>query len=86
MGWNTAGRKINPQNNLPEPMGTIVLLANFFAGVWNVYSNMRQEEKQTIYDKRQKEIITMLQGIREEMRGGEKSEGSDRTEQGKAPG
>ena len=54
----------NPQNNLPEPLGIIVILANFCFGLWNVYSNARQEKTQAIYDKRQKEIIAMLQGVK----------------------
>lgn len=58
-------RKMNPQNNLPEPMGTIVLLANFCFGLWNVYSNMRQEGKQEKYDKRQQEIIDLLKEAKE---------------------
>lgn len=66
----------NPQNNLPEPLGTIVILANFCFGLWNVYSNARQEKKQTIYDKRQQEIIDRLDTIKMEM-GGVKREMSD---------
>lgn len=54
----------NPQNNLPEPLGTIVILANFCFGLWNVYSNARQEKKQTIYDRRQQEIISRLDSIK----------------------
>lgn len=54
----------NPQNNLPEPLGIIVILANFCFGLWNVYSNARQEKTQAIYDKRQREIIAMLQGVK----------------------
>lgn len=59
----------NPQNNLPEPLGIIVILANFCFGLWNVYSNARQEKKQTIYDKRQQEIITQLDAIKYELGG-----------------
>ena len=59
----------NPQNNLPEPLGTIVILANFFFGLWNVYSNARQEQKQTVYDKRQQEIISRLDAIKTELGG-----------------
>lgn len=59
----------NPQNNLPEPLGTIVILANFCFGLWNVYSNARQEKKQTIYDKRQQEIISALDAIKSELGG-----------------
>lgn len=66
----------NPQNNLPEPLGTIVILANFCFGLWNVYSNARQEKKQTNYDKRQQEIISRLDAIKSEM-GGAKREMSD---------
>lgn len=66
----------NPQNNLPEPLGTIVILANFCFGLWNVYSNARQEKKQTIYDKRQQEIIDRLDTIKTEM-GSAKHEMSD---------
>ena len=66
----------NPQNNLPEPLGTIVILANFCFGLWNVYSNARQEKKQTIYDKRQQDIISKLDAIKSEL-GGVNSEMSD---------
>lgn len=59
----------NPQNNLPEPLGTIVILANFCFGLWNMYSNARQEKKQTIYDKRQQEIISRLEAIKSEIGG-----------------
>ena len=59
----------NPQNNLPEPLGTIVILANFCFGLWNVYSNARQEKKQTIYDKRQQDIISTLDAIKSELGG-----------------
>lgn len=59
----------NPQNNLPEPLGTIVILANFCFGLWNVYSNARQEKKQTIYDKRQQDIISKLDAIKSELGG-----------------
>ena len=54
----------NPQNNLPEPLGILVILANFCFGLWNVYSNVRQEKKQAIYGKRQQEIISRLKNIR----------------------
>ena len=50
----------NPQNNLPEPLGILVILANFCFGLWNVYSNMRQETKQAVYYKRQQEIMSLL--------------------------
>lgn len=69
----------NPQNNLPEPLGTIVILANFCFGLWNVYSNARQEKKQTIYDKRQQDIISKLDAIKSEL-GGVSIEKSDREE------
>ena len=59
----------NPQNNLPEPLGTIVILANFCFGPWNVYSNARQEKKQTIYDKRRQDIISKLDAIKSELGG-----------------
>lgn len=59
----------NPQNNLPEPLETIVILANFCFGLWNVYSNARQEKKQTIYDKRQQDIISKLDAIKSELGG-----------------
>ncbi len=59
----------NPQNNLPEPLGTIVILANFCFGLWNVYSNARQEKKQTAYDKRQQDIIARLDAIKTELGG-----------------
>ena len=59
----------NPQNNLPEPLGTIVILANFCFGLWNVYSNARQEKKQTVYDKRQQDIINRLDAIKSELGG-----------------
>lgn len=58
--------RINPQNNLPEPLGIVVILANFCFGLWNVYSNIRQEKKQAIYDQRQQEIITLLDGLKSE--------------------
>lgn len=67
----------NPQNNLPEPLGTIVILANFCFGLWNVYSNVRQEKTQTIYDKRQQQLIAMLAKLREEIEGGDDSASSD---------
>lgn len=66
----------NPQNNLPEPLGTIVILANFCFGLWNVYSNARQEKKQTIYDSRQQDIISKLDAIKSEL-GGVNFEKSD---------
>lgn len=66
----------NPQNNLPEPLGTIVIVANFCFGLWNVYSNARQERKQTIYDKRQQEIISKLDAVKSEI-GGVNREMSD---------
>lgn len=56
-------QRINPQNNLPEPLGTVVLLANFGFGLWNVYSNLRQEKKQIIYDKQQQKILDILKGL-----------------------
>lgn len=59
----------NPQNNLPEPLGTIVIVANFCFGLWNVYSNARQEKKQTIYDKRQQDIMSKLDAIKSELGG-----------------
>jgi hypothetical protein len=62
-------RNRNPQNNLPEPLGTIVILANFGLGVWNAYSNARQEAKQTTYDKHQQEIICLLKQVQEDIGG-----------------
>lgn len=59
----------NPQNNLPEPLGIVVILANFCFGLWNVYSNIRQESKQVIYDKRQQEIINLLAHMNTEREG-----------------
>lgn len=59
----------NPQNNLPEPLGILVILANFCFGLWNVYSNMRQETRQSAYDKRQEEIICLLEGLKCEREG-----------------
>lgn len=59
----------NPQNNLPEPLGMIVILANFCFGLWNVYSNARQEKWQTVYDRRQREIISRLEAIKLEIGG-----------------
>lgn len=56
----------NPQNNLPEPLGIIVLLANFCFGLWNVYSNIRQENKQVVYDKHQQELINLLERLKTE--------------------
>lgn len=66
----------NPQNNLPEPLGTIVIVANFCFGLWNVYSNSRQEKKQTIYDRRQQDIISKLDAIKSQI-GGAPIEKSD---------
>lgn len=63
--------RINPQNNLPEPLGIIVLVANFCFGLWNVYSNIRQESKQVLYDRRQKEIISILEELKNEFKKGE---------------
>ena len=54
----------NPQNNLPEPLGILVILANYCFGLWNVYSNMRQEAKQFTYDKRQQQIISLLEELK----------------------
>ena len=59
----------NPQNNLPEPLGILVILASFCMGLWNVYSNVRQEKTQTIYDRRQREIISRLDAIKSEIGG-----------------
>lgn len=64
----------NPQNNLPEPLGTIVLIANFCFGLWNVYSNVRQEKKQTVYDKRQQQIIGLLNDALADINGGTTNE------------
>lgn len=58
--------KTNPQNGLPEPLGTIVLIANFCLGVYNAYSNMRQESKQEQYDKTQQEILSLLRQAKED--------------------
>lgn len=57
--------KTNPQNGLPEPLGTIVLIANFCLGVYNAYSNMRQELKQAQYDRTQQEILSLLRQAKE---------------------
>jgi hypothetical protein len=59
----------NPSNNIPEPLGTIVIVANFCLGVWNAYSNGRQEKKQSIYDEHQKEILEILRETKEKMEG-----------------
>jgi len=67
----------NPQNNLPEPLGTIVIVANFCFGLWNVYSNARQEKKQTVYDKRQQQLIAMLEDLRRDIEGGANCEAPD---------
>lgn len=40
-----------------------MILANFCFGLWNVYSNMRQETKLSAYDKRQQEILSLLDGL-----------------------
>jgi hypothetical protein len=56
----------NPQNNLPEPLGTIIIVANFCLGIWNAYSNGRQERNQGIYQKRQQEILDILRGEKRE--------------------
>ncbi len=61
----------NPQNNLPEPLGIIVILANFCFGLWNVYSNARQEKRQSAYDQRQQQLMDMLSKLREEIGGGD---------------
>lgn len=45
----------------------IVLLANFCFGLWNVYSNIRQESKQAGYDKRQEQILTLLAESKQQM-------------------
>ena len=57
--------KTNPQNGLPEPLGTIVLIANFCLGMYNAYSNIRQEAKQEQYDKTQQEILSLLRQAKE---------------------
>ena len=67
----------NPQNNLPEPLGTIVIVANFCFGLWNVYSNARQEKKQAVYDKRQQQLIAMLGDLRRDIEGGANCEAPD---------
>ena len=54
-----------------------MILANFCFGLWNVYSNVRQEKTQTIYDKRQQQLIAMLAKLREEIEGGDGSASSD---------
>lgn len=66
--------RTNPQNGLPEPLGTLVLIANFCLGLWNAYSNMRQETKQAGYDKRQQEIIALLKEAKEHY---DKSDGKE---------
>lgn len=53
----------------PEPLWIIVILANFCFGLWNVYSNARQEKRQTAYDQRQQQLIAMLSELREEIGG-----------------
>ena len=58
--------KTNPQNGLPEPLGTIVLIANFCLGMYNAYSNMRQEAKQEQYDKTQQQILLLLRQAKED--------------------
>lgn len=58
--------KTNPQNGLPEPLGTIVLIANFCLGMYNAYSNIRQEAKQEQYDKTQQEILSLLRQAKED--------------------
>lgn len=65
----------NPQNNLPEPLGILVILANFCFGLWNVYSNARQEKTQATYNKQQQEIISMLKSVKSELKGGKANEG-----------
>lgn len=57
-------RKINPMNNLPEPLGTIVILANFFIGIYNFYSNNRQESRLSAFDKKQSEILSILKEVK----------------------
>lgn len=69
--------QINPQNNLPEPLGIVVILANFCFGLWNVYSNIRQEKKQVIYDQRQQEIVSRLEELRKDIGGGSSFETAD---------
>lgn len=57
-------RKINPMNNLPEPLGTIVILANFFIGIYNFYSNKRQESGLSAFDRKQSEILSILKEVK----------------------
>lgn len=57
-------RKINPMNNLPEPLGTIVILANFFIGIYNFYSNNRQEYRLSSFDEKQAEILSILREVK----------------------
>lgn len=57
-------RKTNPMNNLPEPLGTIVILANFFVGIYNFYSNSRQENRLSSFDKKQSEILSILKEVK----------------------
>ena len=57
-------RKINPMNNLPEPLGTIVILANFSIGIYNFYSNNRQESRLSAFDKKQSEILSILKEVK----------------------
>jgi hypothetical protein len=60
----------NPQNNLPEPLGTIIIVANFCLGIWNAYSNGRQEKNQSVYQKRQQKIMDTLEEIKKNVGGG----------------
>lgn len=62
-------RMINPQNNLPEPLGVIVLIANFCFGLWNVYSNIRQEKDNNLLQKRQSELMTLLKDVHNDLGG-----------------
>lgn len=51
----------NPQNGLPEPLGTLVILGSLGLNLWNAYSNARQEKNLAAYDRRQAKIIALLE-------------------------
>lgn len=52
------------QNQNPlNPLDTLIVLINFGIGIKNLLSNLRQEKRQTQYEKRQDKILCILQEI-----------------------
>jgi hypothetical protein len=45
-------------------------VANFCLGIWNAYSNGRQEKNQSVYQRRQQEIMDTLEEIKKNVGGG----------------